>query len=44
MNGQKLKAALDGLSEVGLRRMKNRLEATPTKMRKLVYVGLYFIT
>jgi len=43
LDGQKLKAALDEFAEVGLRRRKNRLEETPTKKRKLVHVGMYFI-
>jgi len=44
LGGQKLRAALDGFMEVGLRRSKKRLEETPTKKRKLVHVGMYFIT
>jgi hypothetical protein len=43
LDGQKLMAALDEFAEVGLRRRKNRLEETPTKKRKLVHVGMYFI-
>jgi len=43
LDGQKLKAGLDEFTEVGLRRRKNRLEETPTKKRKLVHVGMYFI-
>jgi len=30
--------------EVGLRRRMNRLKETPTKKRKLVNIGMYFIT
>jgi len=44
LDSRKLKAALDGFAEVGLRWTKNRLEETPTKKRKLVLVGMYFIT
>jgi len=43
LNGQKVNAALDEFAEVGLRRRKNRLEETPTKKRKLMHVGMYFI-
>jgi hypothetical protein len=43
LDGQKLKAALDEFAEFGLRRRKNRLEETPTKKRKLMHVGMYFI-
>jgi hypothetical protein len=43
LDGQKRKAALDKFGEVGLRQMKNRLEETPTKKRKLVHGGLYCI-
>jgi len=43
LDGQKLNAALDKFAEVGLRQTKNRLEETPTKKRKLVHVGMYFI-
>ena len=43
LNVQKLKAALDEFMEVGLRRRKNGLEQTPTKNRKLLHVGMYFI-
>jgi len=43
LDGQKFKAALDEFAEVGLRRRKNRLEETPTKKRKLLHVGMYFI-
>jgi len=39
----KLKAALDVFTEVHLRKRRNRLEETPTKKRKLVHVGMYFI-
>jgi hypothetical protein len=44
LDGQKLKATLDEFVEVSLHRRKNRLEQTPTKKRKLVYIGMYFIT
>ena len=43
LDGQKLKAALDEFAEVGLRQMNNRLEETPTRKRKLVHAGMYFI-
>jgi hypothetical protein len=43
LDGQKLKAALDEFTEDGLRPRKNRFEATPTKKRKLMHVGMYFI-
>jgi hypothetical protein len=43
LDGQKLKAALNGFVEVGLRRRKNKLEETPTRKRKLMHVGMYFI-
>jgi len=43
LDGQKVKGALDEFAEVGLRRRKNTLEETPTKKRKLVHVGMYFI-
>jgi hypothetical protein len=43
LDGQKLKAALDEFAEVGLRRRKNRIDETPTKKRKFVHVGMYFI-
>jgi len=43
LDGQKLKAALDELAEVDFRRMKNQLVETPTKKRKLVHIGMYFI-
>jgi len=43
LDGQKLKAALDEFAEVGLRQRMNRLEETPTKKRKLVHIGMYFI-
>ena len=43
LDGQKLKAALVQLAEIGLRQRKNRLELTPTKTRKPVHVGMYFI-
>jgi len=43
LDGQKLKAALDEFAGVALLRRKNRLEETPTRKRKLVYVGMYFI-
>ena len=42
-DGRKLKAALDELAQVGLRRWNNQLEETPTKKRKLMHVGMYFI-
>jgi len=44
LDGQKLKAALDKLADVGLRQRKNRIDETQTKKRKFVYVGMYFIT
>jgi hypothetical protein len=43
LDGQKLKAALYEFAEVVLRRRENRLEETPTKKRKLLHVGMYFI-
>jgi hypothetical protein len=43
LDGQKLKAALNGFVEVGLRRRKNKLEETPTRKSKLMHVGMYFI-
>jgi len=43
LDGQKLKEAQDEFTEVGLCRRKNRLEETPTKKRKLVHLGIYFI-
>jgi len=43
LDGQKLKAALDEFAEVGLHQRMNRLEETPTKKRKLVHIGMYFI-
>jgi hypothetical protein len=43
LNVPKLKAALDEFAEDGLHQRPNRLEETPTKKRKLVYVGMYFI-
>ena len=44
LNGQNLMAAMDQFVEVGLRRRKNRIKETMTEKRKLVYVGMYFIT
>jgi len=44
LDGQKLKAALDEFAEVGPHRRQKRLEETKTKKRKLVHVGVYFIT
>jgi hypothetical protein len=44
LDGQKLKTALDEFADVGLRQRKNRLEEAPTKKRKLVHVGMYFMT
>jgi len=44
LNGQKLKAAPGEFAEVGLRRRRDRAEETPTRKRKLVHVGMYFIT
>jgi hypothetical protein len=41
---QKLKAALDEWAQVHLHQRKNRLEETPTKNRKHVHVGMYFIS
>jgi len=43
IDGQKLKAARDEFSGVGIRRRKTRLEDTPTKKRTLLHVGMYFI-
>jgi len=43
LDGQKLKVALDEFTEVGLRGRENRLKETPTRMRKLIHVGKYFI-
>jgi hypothetical protein len=40
---QKLKAAQDELAEVDFRRRKYQLVETPTKKRKLVHIGMYFI-
>jgi len=42
-DGQKLKAALDECAEVGNRQKKNKIDQTPTKKRKLVHVGMYFV-
>jgi len=36
-------AAKDNVGEVGNCQMKNRLEETPTKKKKLLHVGVYFI-
>jgi hypothetical protein len=44
LDGQKLNEALDKFAEVGLHQTKNRLEDTTIKKRKLVHVGMYFIT
>jgi hypothetical protein len=44
LDGQTPKAALDVYAEFGRCRRKNRLEATPKKKRKLVHIGMYFIT
>jgi len=43
LDGQKQRAALDEFVENGLLRRKNWLDETPTKKRKLVHVGMYFI-
>jgi len=43
LDGHNLKAALDEFAEVGVPRRKYRFEETPTEMRKLVHVGMYFI-
>jgi len=44
LDGHKLKAALDEFAEVGLRERNNWLDKTPTKKRRLVHVGMYFMT
>ena len=42
--GQKLKAALEELTEHGVRRSNNRLKETSTMRKNFVYVGMYSIT
>lgn len=42
-DGQKLKVVLDKGVEVGLCHSMNKPEETRTKMRKLMYFGMYFI-
>jgi len=42
-DGQRLKAALDKFREVGLCKRKNTLEKPPTKQRKVMHMGMYFI-
>jgi hypothetical protein len=44
LNRWTLMAALDEFPEVGIRRRKNRLQETSTKKRKLVHIGMHFIT
>jgi len=44
LGGRKLKAALNNIAEVGPHSRKNRFEDSPTKRRKLVHIGMYFIT
>jgi hypothetical protein len=44
LNGQKHKAAVDELKEVGLCQRMNRLEQTPTQKWKLVPGTTYYIT
>jgi hypothetical protein len=43
LDGQKLDAALDDFMDVRLHRRKNRIDVTPTKKKRLVHVGMYFI-
>ena len=43
LHGQKLKAALDELMQVGLHQRKSRLEETPIKNKSLVHHCMYFI-
>jgi len=43
LNGQNLKAVQDEFAQVGLRRRKNRLEATPARKKNLLHLGMYFI-
>lgn len=44
LDGQKLRPLLDEFTAVGFRRRKLRLYKTPTGKRKLVYIGMYYIT
>jgi hypothetical protein len=41
---QKLKAAWDLSAEVAFCERNNSIEETPTKRRKFVHLGMYFIT
>jgi hypothetical protein len=43
LDGHTLEAARHEFADVDLRRRKNQLEETPTKKRKLVYIGIHFI-
>jgi len=43
LNAEKLKASQSEFAEVGIRRKKHRLKETPTRKRKLLHIGMYFI-
>ena len=43
LDGQKLKAPRDESAEVCLRQRKNVVNKTPTKKRKLMHIGMYFV-
>jgi hypothetical protein len=43
LDGHTLKAARHEFADVVLRRRNNQLEETPTKKRKLMYIGIHFI-
>jgi len=43
LDGQKPKTALNKFPEVALHQRENRIDKTPTKNRKFVHVGMYFI-
>jgi hypothetical protein len=44
LDGQKLKAPRDEFEKVGLRQWMNSLQKWPTKIKKLMHIGMYFIS